>query len=120
MFSSFNEPVELELVGDEECLSFKEAEMIPVVVIMDAWYHRPLEIDFDEFSSILTAKWSMTFIDTNDYKYDNENYDEIEYVGIRHCTADDIKGYEHLVGDTFEVYPKSMFCVNDLERVKII
>jgi len=36
LFSSFNEPVELELVGDDESLSFKEAKMIPVVVIMDS------------------------------------------------------------------------------------
>ena len=62
----------------------------------------------------------MTFIDPYDYKYENENYDEIEHIGIRHCTANDIKGYEHLIGDTSEAYPKSMLCVNDLERLKII
>jgi len=62
----------------------------------------------------------MSFIDPNDHKYENSNFDEIENIGIRHCEVDDLKGYEHLIEDTFSLYPKSMLCVNDLEKLRIL
>ena len=62
----------------------------------------------------------MTFIDSNAHKYGAQNFEEIEHIGVRHCNAEDLKGYEDLIGDTFDVYPKSMLCVNDLNKLRIL
>jgi len=111
----------LEEIGDDELgLSLQEAEIMPIIIIMDAWTFRPLEVDYEEFSSFLDASWIMSFIDPNDHKYENSNFDMIENIGIRYCNAEDIKGYESEIGETFEIYPKSMLCVNDLEKLRVI
>ena len=67
--------------------------MVPVVVIMDAWWGRPLEVDFDEFSSVVDASWAMTFIDPNDHQYSYDNFDEVQHIGIGHCKQSDFLGY---------------------------
>ena len=64
LFSSFQEPVELEEIGDEQNgISFKEANLMPIMIMMDIDVHRPKEFDFEEFSSYLDVSWQMTFID---------------------------------------------------------
>ena len=41
---------------------------------MGAVSHRPMEIDLDEFLSLIDASWHMTFIDSNDHKYEYSNF----------------------------------------------
>ena len=75
MIATFKEPVELDQIGDpEEGLSFKEANMMPIIIVMDSFYHRPLEVDLEEFSSLIDASWEMTFIDVDDHKYEQSNF----------------------------------------------
>ena len=75
--------------------------MLPIMIAMNALAHRPMEIDFEEFTSLIDASWAMTFIDAHDHKYEESNWEEIDRVGIRHCTIDDLYGYEAILGDTF-------------------
>ena len=120
LISNFNEPAEFDLIGDDELgLSFEEAKIIPIIIIMDVDTNRPKEIDIEEFANSLDASWVMTFIDTDDHKYNETNFEEIANIGLRHCTEEDLHEFSDLIGDTFHKYPKAMLCVNNLDELRI-
>ena len=49
---------------------------MPIIITMDAGYHRPMDIDLEEFSNYLNATWQLTYIDF--YNNKNEQYEMFE------------------------------------------